>query len=231
MSEGRSAWTIKGKGVPIPHYTRLKRTPMDGQIPDYTGGMDPEAVLWYVCVNYGVKAIQKAVGIEELDGVFRWSTKKAVKQYQMDKGLYADGEVGRQTMRAILTPIIKRECEAKNIDPKWIYGLALQESILDPGAQGATTPNDLGIWQFNTSTGSPTPEQAFDIDWAAAAVTDRWKAAWSRYAGKGEQIRLDCTIMQHRSPYSADYYYEHGELNTPESMEYVDKVKMMASDW
>jgi hypothetical protein len=193
--------------------------------------MDPEALSWYKSVNYGVLAIQKAVGVEELDGCYRWSTKKAVKQYQLDEGLYADGEVGQQTMEAILRPIIKRECEAKNIDPKWIFGIARQESALDPGAQGATTPNDLGIWQFNTSTGTPTPEQAFDIDWAADAVTDRWKAAWNSYAGKGEQIRLDCTIMQHRSPYSADYYYEHGELNTPESMEYVDDVKMLASDW
>jgi hypothetical protein len=231
MSEGRSAWTIRGKGVPVSFYTRRKGAPLDGQIPDYTGGMDQEAVLWYTCVNYGVKAIAKAVGDTWDDGLYRWSTKKAVKKFQESNGLYADGEVGQETMRAILTPIIKRECQKRNIDPQWIYALAKQESALDPGAQGATTPNDLGIWQFNTSSGAVSPENAFDIDWAAEAVCARFKACLHRYSGQGPQMRLDCSIMQHRSPYSADYYFETGELNTPESMEYVDKVKMMASDW
>jgi len=230
MSEGRGAWTTRGKGSGLTQYGRVKGQARDGYI-GYTQGMQPEEVLWYECVHAGVVALTKGIGSTEPGGVFTWATKKSVLEYQTANGLVVDGLVGQQTMKSILVPIIKRECAKEDIGPSWIYGLARQESALDPGAQGGLTPNDLGIWQFNTSDGIPTPEQAFDIDWACEAVCNRWKSAWIRYGGKGTELRIDCSIMQHRSPVAADHLYRTGEPYDDSARDYVASVRSLASDW
>lgn len=232
---GRSAWTTKGKDNGLTYYAMPNKTlPKDGTIPD---GLTAESQQWYVCVNLGVLAIKTLLADEgflipeAVDGIFGPRARKAVKLYQEANNIFAGGNVGTTTMTSLLRPVITAEALTKVIDPQWIYALARQESGLDPGAQGWSTPHDRGIWQFNTLVGPETPQTAADILHAADAVSRRWKQSFDKYQGKGADLRIDCSILQHRSPVGADYLYEHGVTLGPESDLYIKNVRAFATQW
>jgi len=225
--EGRGAWTTRGKGNEEKLYTRLPHAPRDGADPNSL--VTEEELNWYKCVNRGVTAIQRKLGIESPSGHYGWSTARKVKEFQNAKGLYADGVVGPITAEALLRPVILGNSKRMSIHPRWIFGLARQESGLDPGAQGWSTPADSGIWQFNTEY-FPI-EDAFNIDIAANQVCKRWSASWVKYHTSNDQLRTDCCIIQHRSPAAADHLFATGNPYNDSAKEYVDSVRSLAGSW
>lgn len=226
MAEGRGAWDERGKGNGSTMYERIKDTPKDGEIPEGASG---EELTWYESVNFGVQAIQSLLGIATPSGMFGNFTRKRIRTFQEMADITADGIVGPETMARMLRPVVNAAC-GTDVDPKWIWGLARQESALDPGAQGESTPADRGIWQFNTEYGV-TPAVAHDVIWAADAVCRRWRGAWRDFAGKGQELRIDCSIMQHRSPVAAQYLFDHGLPYGPDSAKYVRSVRELAAGW
>lgn len=188
-----------------------------------------QELTWYESVNFGVQAIQSLLGIAEPSGTFGNFTRKQIRTFQEMADITADGIVGQQTMEKMLRPVVNAACSS-DVDPQWIWGLARQESVLDPGAQGGSTPADRGIWQFNTEHGV-SPAAAHDVIWAADAVCRRWRGAWRDFGGKGQELRINCSIMQHRSPLAADHLFRTGLPYGPESAEYVRSVRQLAGGW
>lgn len=233
---GRGAFTERGHFHGLDWYTRLKGDQKDGHVPEPEQGFNGLEIEWFRCVRYGVVTIQKELhklhllDEAEITGLFGWKTRHAVENYQRAMGIEPSGMVGGLTMGRLLRPYFADYGGRFNINPKWIYGVARQESNFDPGAQGAWTPDDRGIFQFNTSN-SLTVEEAFDFVLALDTFCRRWKYASRRYDGKGTELRVDCCIIQHRSPVAADYQFEHGEPYGPESAKYISDVRNFAEQW
>lgn len=195
MSEGRGAWTLRGKRNKTTSYkwVRFRR---DGAIPRGMTDTDPE-YEWFVCVEYGVAAIQALLADAgyptgtKVPGIFDRRTRNAARKYQAANNIAGDGVVGPLTMNALARGLITQAADKFSVDPQWMYGLAVQESGFDPGAQGLTTPADRGLWQFNTLVGMSVAD-AFNPVTAADAAAVRWRNAWQKYKGKGKDLRLSC---------------------------------------
>ena len=233
MAEGRGAWTMRGKGNASTYYAREGTdNPRDGQLPT---NHVPD-LSWFEAVRYGVGAIQQCLilaGEHNVPDTMEYGkkTRAVVKAFQDERNLAGDGKVGMMTMTALLRPVMLDAATKANMHPKWLYGLARQESALDPGAQGGLTPGDRGIWQHNTETGPLTPGEAHNVLHAAKVTGLRWKGAAERFGGKGDRLRIDCSIMQHRSPVAAQYLYDNETPYGPESQEYVLNVRAFAQQW
>jgi hypothetical protein len=233
MTQGRGAWTLRGKDNGSTSYLRKWRTPRDGTIPI---GLDADATGWYESVHFGVLAMQRRLlaegygGPNLVTGEFGWATRRAARAYQAAKGIAGDGVVGPKTMESLVRSVIARVATLDGVDPQWIYGLAKQESGFDPGAQGWDTPYDRGVWQFNTSLGTVTVEDATDIDTACELVTDRFARAWKQYKGQGKDRRIDCSILQHRSPVAADMLFRSNMI-AAENATYIANVRSFAALW
>jgi peptidoglycan hydrolase-like protein with peptidoglycan-binding domain len=171
--KGRGAWPSTGTGgtytrknneiVPGPFYM-LHEDPMRQiGLKTYCQRAESRPVgLNYNAVFHGVVAIQllcnaylgsnHSANLPYLsgDGIFGPQTDRAVRLVQTSAGLKADGMVGRNTMKVLLTPRIKL-IAAKHKEP-WepLVGIMTYEGAWDPGAVGGADPNDLGLVQINT---------------------------------------------------------------------------------
>jgi hypothetical protein len=67
------------------------------------------AKLGYFEGEGGGMSKECATNVEACDGIFDWRTKKAVEDFQTDKGLTKDGAVGEQTITALINPTC--ECQ------------------------------------------------------------------------------------------------------------------------
>lgn len=238
-ASGRGAWTLRGKDNETTFYARVQRKdedplPRDGS-QNYPSRATAETKSWYDAVHYGVLAIEAVLvdlghlAAEDSEGVFKMPTKRAVEAFQDANGLSVDGKVGMRTMDVLLRPIILDAARDADTMPRFIYAFARQESGFDPGAQGWTTPHDLGVWQFNTDYTEIA--DATDIKRAAHLVSHRFAAALEEYDGKSRELQVDCAILQHRSPEAADYLYRTGTDLGAESRQYIDSVRAFSTGW
>lgn len=98
------------------------------------------------------------------DGLYGRLTGQGVATFQKANGLVADGVYGPATSRALWEPVARST--AVDVDPAHanqltpiLVGTLNWESGWDPGAVGATTPQDLGLAQIN---GPAHPELSAD---------------------------------------------------------------------
>lgn len=232
---GRSAWTTVGKDNGEIYYKFTKNKPLDGSTPEKGDA--------YLCVHGGVRAIQerllqlgygdslKKPFNEEKFGVYNRQTKRMVLAFQKDifPATYHSGLVGATTAKNLFGPYIST---VNKKHAQYIFGIGYAESGFDPGAQGYTTPGDIGLYQINTLVHTD-----FDINTATDYVeTTDWVArrfanAWKKYAGKGEQLRINCSIAQHNAPAWAASWYSTGEPPNEKIEDYVERVRTFAATY
>lgn len=162
--EGRGAWPKKGYGgtlapssqgtVPGPFYMLatddIDQVGLAGWCKRTQGipiGID------YVATYHGVVGIQMLTAahgnITHGDGIFGPDTKRAVEETQRKLGISVDGIVGKQTMEAMLKPVIQNRSAKANISWEAPYGILRWEGGWDPGAVGYIDKEDLGLAQIN----------------------------------------------------------------------------------
>lgn len=194
---GRGAWPVNGLGgtlqankttggtKPGPYYMLAVRP--SAQVGSGGLGSTDAQVR---AVNYGVRAIQRAIsrfaGTNLLiDGIYGPVTSKAVRDWQAKQPASANtgvwGGVGQDSAKALFGPWLKL------VVPNHfevLYGIISQESTWDPGAVGYTDPNDLGLAQINgPANPSLTEADRFDPDVAFANAHARLTLALSRFSG------------------------------------------------
>lgn len=227
---GRGAWTTIGKDNGSIYYQYIKGEPRDGAT--------PEKGLSYEAVHFGVKAIQSRLvdlGYDrfvrngfDIDGKFGPKTKRMVKKYQENNGIYVSGAVGQTTGSHLFGTYIAEAAEPFRWDHSYIYGIMKAESAADPGAVGWFTPADRGLYQFNTLVHAMSFEQAHDYIYATDEVLSRFNNAWERYQGKGEELRINCSIAQHNAPAWADEWFETGKAPNETIKKYVGTIRSFA---
>lgn len=234
MVNGRGAWTTTG-GL----WQKLYQlTPAGTEQVGARAVTDPTIDLAfndYRAVNAGVKAIQDAaasMGVAKNIAVDGWigpQTDKAIRALQTLCGVEVDGQFGPMSAKAVFGLILSQAERAANIPGHYLCGIAMQESELDPGAVGYSTPSDKGLVQINTNVQNVTSAQAFDpyfaANWGAARFAERWQA----YAGKGATLQADCAILGHNSPVAAWTLYNTGKWPSQQAKDYVAKVMSFAA--
>lgn len=219
--KGRGAFTRVGKDNGRSWYAWVKGSAIDGS--------SPEKSFNHEAVHLGVKSIQgRLVQLGyalNVDGTYGPKVKRAIKDLQKRNGITPTGEVGYATSLLLWKDVIGGVGQSYNFPSGLVWGVMRQESAGDPGAVGYDTPGDRGLFQFNTLVHAVTYDQAHDFDWATETMFTRFAGAWKKYAGKGVDLRTNCSIMQHKSPVSADLWYENEVSPGPISSDYVSKVK------
>jgi hypothetical protein len=222
--KGRGAFTSVGKDNGKSWYAFVKGSPLDGS--------SPEKSFNHEAVTLGVMSIEQRLndlGYDlVVDGTYGPKVKKAIKDFQKKNGVSVTGEIGYTTGPLLWHDHIASVGVSYKFPTELIWGIMKQESGGDPGAVGYDTPGDRGLFQFNTLVHAVTYEQAHDFEWATETMFTRFSRAWKDYAGKGEELRINCSIMQHKSPVAADYWFATGEPSGPISVDYVSKVKGFA---
>jgi hypothetical protein len=255
MTQGRGAWTERGKQSGSVYYCMKQDEPLDGTEPEVLPGEDwPEDPLgveefsdpdWYDRVHRGVLGIQRLLrlnGVPEvpLNGIHEAKTDLAVQRFQTlypEKVGAADGLVGPRTMKALMHIVLISAGAGASVDPRYLYAQACKETQFDPGAQGQLNAPDSGIFQFNLKAGTDTRITQKELDFAyhpvksAHASAKRFRAALDQYRGKGWQLRLHCAIAQHNSPLWANQWFENGQPPNDTIDEYVAKTLMYAEEW
>jgi hypothetical protein len=218
--KGRGAFTSVGKDNGKSWYAFVKGSPLDGST--------PEKSFNYQAVTLGVKSIEQRLvdlGYDlVVDGTYGPRVKRAIKDFQKKNGVSVTGEIGYTTGPLLWKDHIQSTGLAFKFPTKYIWGIMKQESGGDPGAVGYDTPGDRGLFQFNTLIGYNL-EDAHDYQKATDTMFARFASSWKEYAGKGEELRVNCSIMQHKSPVAADYWFATGQPSGPISVDYVSKVK------
>lgn len=177
---GRGAWSkvggtlkkVNGVTVPGPYYRRpTKGVPapgitaeasiLAGEVPD----LNAHAV-WY-----GVLAIKtrlhEMTGLVEaenltMNGIYGTGVRDAVKSYQANVGLVADGEVGPKTAKAMFVQLNMEVGSWSAIGATIGCGVIQNESAWDPGAVGFVDYLDHGLCQLNAESQHFDREQSFD---------------------------------------------------------------------
>lgn len=222
--KGRGAFTSVGKDNGKSFYAYVKGSPLDGAA--------PEKSFNHEAVHLGVLSIEQRLadlGYDiVVDGKYGPKVRKAVKNFQKLYSLPESGEVGYTTGPYLWHDVIAGVGESYKFPAKYIFGLMKAESGGDPGAVGYLTPGDRGLFQFNTLVHDITYEQAHDFDWATENAFIRFAGAWKKYSGKGETIRINCSILQHKSPVAAQSWYDNEESPGAVSSDYVSRVRAFA---
>lgn len=233
LEEGRGAWTTIGKPNGQKVYVYSSMATRDG--------LNADQDLSHLAVNYGVKAIQRRLnylgfrywGVSKIpvNGLFGPVTRHCLKRFQKENGLSSDGVFGPKTAAVFWKPLVRQvSARVNNVRPDILWGQMQLESAGDPGAVSrkydpAKGP-DLGLCQINLYY---NPEVSIDeafypgfaVEWSARKV----KQAYNEFAGKGRQLREDCTIAQHNSPQKADQWFETGSPPDEQIANYVRLVK------
>lgn len=224
MVDGRGAFTKVGKDNLQSFYTYRAKLPRDGAT--------PEKGFNYEAVHLGVKSIEQRLvqlGYDVLiDGILGPKVERAIKKFQTKNGISSSGQLGYNTGPALFRGYIEEVGQSFNFNPAYIYGFMKAESGGDPGAVGYSTPGDRGLFQFNTTLGSVTVEEAHDFEWATEEVFSRFNNALNKYKGKGAELKISCAILQHKSPAAADYWFENEQPLGEVSIDYVSRVKAFA---
>lgn len=184
-------------------------------------------------VSLGVQVVQVLVGVDP-DGWFGPMTAAAVKVAQQKWGVDADGLVGRTTMRAGLTPVIRAIAAAHNVPTTILGGLVLLESSLDPAAVGVNG-QDHGLAQINLGVHGDSVsladamDEEYALHWAAADLSEEY----DKWRGRTSVDRWDIAIAHHNSPRLAKQWAESGTAPVVEGRPFqiADYVKQVRTGW
>jgi peptidoglycan hydrolase-like protein with peptidoglycan-binding domain len=230
VTQGRGAWTATGKDNKSRYYEYILGKPMDGA--------SPTRDVNYEAVNLGVKAIQariNALGYSPalvVDGYLGKASGAGIVWVQKKLGLYADGQAGPTTCKALWRDLIIWWCGYNQVPSSHVYGFMALESTFDPGAVGFVTPSDRGLCQINlVAHPTVTVEQAFDPHYAINYTADRLEQARKKYSGKGVNLQTVCSIAQHNSPVAADAWYKTGTAPNEQIARYVELVLQKAAEF
>ena len=160
-----------------------------------------------------VRAIQRLVGFTgtQVDGVFAAPTGKAVIAAQKRWGVEADGIVGRTTMKAGLTPLIREIAVHNDVPLPILGGLLVNESALDPAAVGVNGA-DHGIAQINLAAHGATVslEMAMEPGYATMFSAQDLAQVHATWVGKTKADPWDVAIANHNSPALARRWAQSG---------------------
>jgi peptidoglycan hydrolase-like protein with peptidoglycan-binding domain len=233
-AKGRGAWTRTGGLLPdngTGAYYRLNKTGEPAVGSAWVQGTDKTDAAH--AVNAGTKALQVLVGITgaDVDGWYGPQTDKAVRAAQTRMGLTPDGLAGPATLRKLLTPGIAAAAKASDMPLRYLGGILVHESLLDPAAVGYTTPNDHGLPQINLSAFSEgsteyiSYEKAMDPAFSLPWTAKRLRTTYNLYAAKTTLADLwEVAILNHNSPYNAQRLAKTGDYPTAQSEQYVAQV-------
>lgn len=165
--KGRGAWpssgiggTLSADGKAYGRYYRKKffkkgydsKVLVPGRIAYIAVSTEQPVSINDYAVYKAIQGFQRWVGTPAT-GLYEAATKDAVVEWQIRKGLVADGIFGPATARTLIEPIIRSE--ANKIDSEHPIlgalgvGFCSWESGFDLGAVGGTSPEDLGLFQIN----------------------------------------------------------------------------------
>jgi len=122
-----------------------------------------------LAVFLGAKAIQKLLGFDERgqDGIIGPLTDARIRNKQRELKVTVDGLIGRNTMKAMLMPLVMEAEKKHGVRWQILCGKLTNEGAWDPGAVGASDPNDLGLSQINVlAHPQVSPEEAYDPEFA-----------------------------------------------------------------
>jgi peptidoglycan hydrolase-like protein with peptidoglycan-binding domain len=187
-------------------------------------------------VNRGVLAIQILLGLNGFPvnystapGVFGPLTEASTLAFQAKHATPADGIVGPKTTRALLRGTVAQNERANGIPDRLLWGLIGAETSWDPGAVGYTTPQDIGICQFNLYWNrSMSPDEAMDPRHVIPIAARRTRTRYNEYlplTGGNVQRAWDCAVLSHNSPVRARLYATTGVYPTAQAEDYVRKVR------
>lgn len=209
------------------------------------GRLDDEPTTEELRVHWAVASFQKRLKMlghfdREIGGVFGGGTENAVKKFQKQAGLKADGIIGRVTAKAILQPYTRRMQTLYGIPDNLICGQITQESGWDPAAVGAfTDPTrgvDRGLVQIN-SWAHPDIEDhlafnaAFAIEYGAKRMRSTFRGFYSSLTeeqqGNADLVRLawDCAVAGHNSPADANEWWTTGKPPDDQIRDYVAAIR------
>lgn len=183
-------------------------------------------------VYWGVRAIQRLVGMSntDVDGWFGARTGAQVYVAQVRAGVDSDGIVGRDTMKALLTPVIDDIATHNDVPVAILGGLCVNESALDPAAVGINGA-DHGIAQINLNAHGDKVSlaQALDPWFALAFSAEDLAHVYDVWKGKTKADPWDVAIANHNSPALARRWAREGKAPVVEGRvfqieEYVQRV-------
>lgn len=164
-------------------------------------------------VYLAVRTIQRLAGLNALavDGRFEANTTRVVIAAQKRWEVEADGIVGRATMRAALTPLIREIAVHNDVPIPILGGLLVNESALDPAAVGVNGA-DHGIAQINLAAHGATVslEMAMDPSYAMMFSAEDLAQVHAVWQGKTKADPWDVAIANHNSPALARRWAQTG---------------------
>jgi peptidoglycan hydrolase-like protein with peptidoglycan-binding domain len=165
------------------------------------------------------------------DGHYGPLTDAAIKSFQADHGLAADGGAGPKTLLEMVVPLTDAY-EHFGIPDHLLRGMIRLESGCDPGAEGVirTYGTDMGLAQINDEANPTIPrslaygDMRFSVNFAAGRLftAKRRQSDDQTYA---QQHRWDCAVLDHNSPANADHLYDTGEYPNDDAAKYVRLVR------
>jgi hypothetical protein len=225
--KGRGAWTRFGGLLPDSgsSYYRLAKNGEQAVGSAWVTGEDHGDSAR--AVNRGVAVIQRLSGLTgaAVDGWFGPQTDKAVRAAQASAKVTSDGIVGRVTMRALLLPLLTDQAMRKAVQLKYLGGIVVAESELDPGAVGYDTPDDKGLVQINLPAHPEfTYEQAFDHTVTIPWVANELRTMHDAYVSISKADPWLVAILWHNNPTNAVKLAKTGEYPTDQAKRYVQSV-------
>jgi hypothetical protein len=139
-------------------------------------------------------------------------TGEAVKAFQTENGLTADGMVGSKTANALWRRRITETEASLGIPQDWLRAQIHWESLDDPGAQ-LTNPDgsrDRGLCQLNSGN-HPDDTDAFDPAWSIPFL-GRFQAANAKDHRDCKVNKWKLAVASWRTPVGADEWCDQPDL-------------------
>ena len=170
--------------------------------------------------------------VNKVDGYFAWRTRRAVKQFQAEEGLTADGQVGPITAQYLFLHRVDETERALGIADHLLFGLLYWESRFDPGVIAVNPDGSLDRYlaQINDTAHPEVSEvDAADPTYSIPYAGLRMKKAYDWYVKTCEPRAWDCAVLQHNTPLGASKYCAEGVWATEKNRLYVESVRTAAS--
>jgi len=159
------------------------------------------------------------------DGWFGLNTQAAVKKFQKDCGLNADGKIGPKTATRLFLPYFIFWEVFFGIPNHLLAGMIRLESACDPGAEGMVDPGDRGVGQFNRKWHPDITDEIAFSDPATCIM----KTAVMLDAAYKSLGNWDAAVANHNSPKLARQWASTGLPPNPTIARYVELVKVSAN--